>query len=115
MRVSQDRRAPGPNIINQLVAIHGANTRAFGSIDEKGLATHCAKSADRGIYAARNILERLGKKLLGLGTYHDCSYAERRAITRFTEQSTFHAGCPVLCAPAWRASPGCARTSPASS
>jgi len=65
MRVSEDGRPPGKNVINQLVAVHVPDMCALGPVDKKRLAADGAERAHRRIHAAGNIFQRLGKKGFG--------------------------------------------------
>ena len=70
MGMAQDGRAPGTDIINQLITVHVPNTRAFGSVHEKRIAAHSAKGAHGRIHATGNKFQRFGKKLFGPGVHH---------------------------------------------
>ena len=60
--VAKNSRAPGPDVIDVLVAIDVPDFRAFGASDEEGLAAHSAKSADGGIHAAGNAVQGAAKE-----------------------------------------------------
>ena len=66
MRMAENRRPQGADVINQLVAVHVPNARAFGMADEERLAADGAERAHRQIDAAGNVFQRLGKQCFGL-------------------------------------------------
>ena len=66
MRMAENGRPPGADVINQFVAVHVPHMRALGAIHEKRLAADGAKRADGRIDAAGNVIQRLGKKAFGL-------------------------------------------------
>ena len=68
MRMAEDGRPPGEDVINQLVAVHVPDMRAFGPVDEERLAAYGAERAHGRVHAAGNVFQRLGKKLLGFGS-----------------------------------------------
>ena len=70
MRVAENGRAPGADVINQFIAVHVPDVRAFGPVDEKRLAADGAERAHGRIDAAGNVFQRLGEKLFGFVTIH---------------------------------------------
>ena len=73
MRVAENRRPPGADVINVFVAVHVPDVRAFGLVDEKRLAADGAKRAHRRIDAAGNVFQRLGKQFFRLTLFHRCA------------------------------------------
>src|SRR5882724_9008359 len=73
MRVAQDRRTPRPDVVHVIISINVPNACSFGFIDKKRLPSHSSKRADRRIDSARNIFQRLAKKLLRLLPRNHCS------------------------------------------
>jgi hypothetical protein len=67
MRVPEDGRAPGADVIQQLVAIHRAEPCAAGGLDEERIAAHRAEGAHRRIDSARDVLQGSGEQGFGLG------------------------------------------------
>ena len=65
MRVAEDGRPPGQDVINKLIAVHVPDARAFGMVDEERLAADGAERAHRRIHAAGNVFQRLGEKRFG--------------------------------------------------
>ena len=70
MGVAENRRPPGADVINQFIAVHVPDVRAFGPVDEERLAADGAERAHGRIDAAGNIFQRLGEQLLGFVTNH---------------------------------------------
>ena len=70
MRMAKDGRPPGADVINQLVAVHVPDVRAFGPVDEERLAADGAERAHGRVHAAGNVFQRLGEKLVGFGPIH---------------------------------------------
>ena len=71
MRVAENGRPPGADVINQLIAIHVPDARASGLVDKERLAADRAKRAHRRVHAAGNVFQRLGKKLFRLSAIHE--------------------------------------------
>src|ERR1051325_5676985 len=63
MRMAEYRWPPRADIVDILVSIHVTNTRPLGLVDEKRLPSNRPKRAHRRIHSARNVFQRLGKKL----------------------------------------------------
>src|SRR5260221_6337065 len=59
MRVSQNHRTPGSDIVDVTPPVGGDDRRARRLLDKNGLAAHAAKRTDRRIDAARNVLAGL--------------------------------------------------------
>src|ERR1039458_6820748 len=70
MRVAEDGRSPGADVINQFIAVHVPDFRAAGPVDEERIAAHRAERAHRRIDAAGNIFQRLGEQALRLRAIH---------------------------------------------
>jgi hypothetical protein len=79
MRVPEDGRPPGADVVNQLVAVHRGHPRALGGLHEERLSAHGAEGAHGRVHPAGNVLQRLGKQRLGLGPRnHGWMIARRR-------------------------------------
>jgi hypothetical protein len=70
MRVTEDGRPPGADVINQFISVHVPDFGAAGPVDEKRIAADGAERAHRRIDAAGNIFQRFGKKLFRLDSIH---------------------------------------------
>src|SRR5215831_11046752 len=46
MRMAEDRRAPGSDVVNIIIAINVPNVRSFGFVDEKWLPSDSSKGAN---------------------------------------------------------------------
>ncbi len=87
MRVAENGRPPGADVINQFIAVHVPDVRAFGPVDEERLAADGAKRAHGRVHAAGNVFQRLGKKLRRIWSREITSsltngQPERRALLR---------------------------------
>ena len=71
-RMTENRRSPAADVIDVFISIDIPNFRAGGACDEKWLAIHIAKCADRRIDAAGNAFLRATKN------------SEEREVTRKT-------------------------------
>ena len=70
MRVAQNRRTPGADVINQFVAVHVPDLAPLARLTKNGWPPTGAKRAHGRIDAAGNIAQRLGKKFFGLNAIH---------------------------------------------
>ena len=68
MRMAEDGRPPGEDVIYQLVAVHVPNVRAFGPVNEERLAADGAERAHGRVHAAGNVFQCLGEKRFGFGS-----------------------------------------------
>src|SRR5262249_36637661 len=66
MRVPQNRRAPGADVIHILVSVDVLDVSSFSFGDKERLAANRTKCPNRRVDATRNVLQRFGKKLFGL-------------------------------------------------
>src|ERR1039458_10019055 len=65
MRMAEDGRPPGADVVDILIAVHVPHPRAFRFVDEERLAADGAERPHRRVHTAGDVLERLGKELLG--------------------------------------------------
>ncbi|MEY2547418.1 MAG: hypothetical protein QOG48_2535, partial [Verrucomicrobiota bacterium] len=61
-RVTENGRAPAPDVIDVFIPIDVPDARAFCAIDEEWFAADVAKRADGRVHAAGNYLLRSGEK-----------------------------------------------------
>src|SRR5262249_17480569 len=52
-----------------VISVHVPDLRALRLVHEKGLPAHRAKRPYRRVYTSRNILQRFGEELFGLGAF----------------------------------------------
>jgi hypothetical protein len=81
MRMAEDGRPPGEDVINQLVAVHVPDARAFGPVHEERLPPDGAERAHRRVHTTGNVFQRLGEKFFRLGLRHHIQVCRRRAGT----------------------------------
>jgi len=55
VRVTQDRRAPGADVVDVLRALRGPDVRALGLREEHGFAAHAAEGADGRVDATGDV------------------------------------------------------------
>src|SRR5215469_10425028 len=70
MRVSENQRAPGADVIDILVAVSVPYARTFSADDVRRVAAHRLKCAHRGVHAAGNHPFGTRMKVLALGERH---------------------------------------------
>ena len=96
MRVAENRRPPGADVINQFIAVHVPDVRAFGPVDKKRIAADGAERAHRRIHAAGNVFQRLGKKFFGFGRAKSLPRSEKRFLQRTLLGADDRAGDDVV-------------------
>ena len=69
-RMPEDRRSPGADVIDELVAIDIPDVRPFRALDKERLAADAAKSAHGRIYPAGDEAAGLGESGSGARTMH---------------------------------------------
>src|SRR5438132_1572496 len=82
MRVSQNGRPPGADVIDVLVAVHIPDAGTFGPVNEERLAANAAKCAHRRIHASRNTFESLGEQLVRKGMRRGCHGCFLKKVSR---------------------------------
>jgi hypothetical protein len=80
MRMAENGRSPGADVVDVIVAIDIEHPRALGSVHEKRLAADRAKRAHRRVHAAGNVFQSLGKKFFRLNTNHAHNLTNGRLI-----------------------------------
>ena len=68
MRVAENGRSPGADVVDVFVAIHVPDARALGFVDEERLAADGAEGADGRVHAAGNVFQGFGEKRFGFGS-----------------------------------------------
>ena len=63
MRMAENRRPPRADVVDESIPVDVPDARAFGLAHKKRLAANGAKSPDRRIYTAGDVLEGLSEKL----------------------------------------------------
>ena len=61
--VTEDRRAPGPDVVDVFISIDVPDPRAFCALDKERFSLQAAKSAHGRIHAARDLFSRGGKEI----------------------------------------------------
>ncbi len=62
VRVAEDHRTPGPDIVDEAAAILGLDPGAGGALEEDRFAADAGECANRRIHAARNDVLRVAKQ-----------------------------------------------------
>ena len=65
MRVAENRRTPGADVINQFISVNVPDARTFCLVNKKRIAADGAERAHGRVDAAGNVFQRLGEKLFG--------------------------------------------------
>ena len=68
--MAQDHRSPGIDKVKIFVSVHIVHISAVGVVDETGAAADGAKSPDRTVDAAGNVLFGFGKSCLRFAVIH---------------------------------------------
>ena len=68
MRVPQDHRSPGADVVDVAIAVDVVQIGAFAALEEDRLAAHAAKRAGRAVHAAGHQRLRSGKCGVALET-----------------------------------------------
>src|SRR5262249_26540811 len=101
MRVSNNRRPPTTDIVDQLTTIDCPNVRPLSAIGKKRFATHAPKRPYRRVHATGNSFLRASKKFCGAAAHSKAFAPEPIYRHRPLIQAPQHRYCPLA---NWRGS-----------